>query len=97
MQVWLPPRELFLPVHADGELQLVPAAGHCGLAGVAALCAAYLQVRLQHSRGLTANFTLCADCFTLITYQLSSASLQDELTPGSAAVAVMTFLMPESP
>lgn len=47
--------------------------------------------------GLTANFTLCADCFTLIAYQLSSASLQDELTPRSAAVAVMTFLMPESP
>ena len=74
MQVWLPPRELFLPVHADGELQLVLAAGDCGLAGIPALCAAYLQVCLQHSQGLTASFTLCADCFTLIAYQLSSPS-----------------------
>ena len=44
VQVGLPAGKFFLPVHADGELQLVPAARHGGLARVTALCAAHLQV-----------------------------------------------------
>ena len=44
LQVGIPPRELLFPVYADGQLQLVPAAGDSWLARIAALRAAYLQV-----------------------------------------------------
>lgn len=44
VQVGIPSRELLLSVHAHGELQLVSAAGHGGLASIFALRAAYLQV-----------------------------------------------------
>ena len=43
-QVGIPAGKLLLPVHGDGELQLVPAAGHSGLARITALRAAHLQV-----------------------------------------------------
>ena len=44
VQVGFPTGKFLLPLHADGELQLVPAAGHSGLARITALCAAHLQV-----------------------------------------------------